>query len=223
MACASSRKSIHLVDGTSQLFRAYFALPALTSPEGIPTNAVFGFTTMLRKLIKEETPHGLAVAFDLPGKVFRNETYPDYKANRPPTPEDLNVQVPFAKQVCAILGGTVLEEPGFEADDLIATYARIAREAGYEVVVVASDKDLLQLVGDGVTVLNPSKNVYLDAAGVVATFGVPPERVRDAQGLMGDSVDNIPGVPGVGRKSAIAIVSTYGDLESILERAGRGW
>ena len=221
MTPPSEHKTLYLVDGTSQLFRAYFAIHGLTNDAGLPTNAVFGFTTMLRKLLQEEPVGSLAVAFDVAGKVFRHEAFPDYKANRPKAPEELRQQIPYAKQVCEVLGATVLERTGFEADDLIATYARIARERGVEVVVVASDKDLLQLVGDGVRVLNPSKNVVLDPDGVRESFGVPPERVLDAQGLMGDSVDNIPGVPGVGEKTAIEIVSRYGDLESVIDRAAR--
>ena len=187
----------------------------------MPTNAVYGFTTMLRKLLKEEKPRWLAVAFDLSGPTFRHDRYEGYKAHREPPPDDLNVQVPVAKDVCRALRIPLLELPGYEADDLIATYTRLGREAGFSVVVVASDKDLLQLVGDGVTVLHPVRNVRLDPAGVTEAFGVPPERVRDVLGLMGDSVDNIPGVPGVGEKTALAMVRTYGDLDAVVARAER--
>jgi DNA polymerase-1 len=215
------RTTLYLVDGTSQLFRAYFAIRGLTNPDGLPTNAVFGFTSMLRKLIRDEQPDYLGVAFDLPGPVFRNETYAEYKAHRPPTPEDLNVQFPYAKEVCAALGVQTMELEGFEADDLIGTLARLGREQGFDVVVVASDKDLLQLVDDEIKVFNPSKELWLDADGVTQHFGVPPSRVRDVLGLMGDSVDNIPGVPGVGEKTALAAVSTYGDVDEIIARAER--
>ena len=150
------RDTLYLIDGTAQLFRAYFAIRGLTNDEGMPTNAVFGFTSMLRKLLKDEDPPRVAAAFDLGGDVFRHEAYADYKANRPPVPEDLDVQFPLAKQVCEALGVTVVEKQGYEADDLIATFTRLARASGIDVVVVASDKDLLQLVDDGVTVLNPS-------------------------------------------------------------------
>jgi DNA polymerase I len=221
MADEAREKVLYLVDGTSQLFRAFFAIRGLSNAEGMPTNAVYGFTTMLRKLVNDEKPRHLAVAFDLPGPTFRHERYADYKAHRPPAPEDLNVQVPYAKKICEALRIPVLELAGFEADDLIATYARLGCEAGFEVVVVASDKDLLQLVDDRVTVLNPSKNVRLDAAGVEGSFGVPPGRVRDVLGLMGDSVDNIPGVPGVGEKTAIAMVATYGGVDEVIARAER--
>jgi DNA polymerase-1 len=214
-------KTLYLIDGTSQAFRAFFAIRGLTNAEGFPTNAVFGFTTMLRKLLSDEKPEHLAVAFDLEGPTFRHERYADYKAHRPPFPEDLAAQLPIVKQVCRGFRIPLLELPGYEADDMIATYARRGRDAGYDVVVVASDKDLLQLVGPGITVLNPSKNLRLDPEGVLVHFGAVPERVRDVLGLMGDAVDNIPGVPGVGEKTALALVATYGDIDAIVRRAER--
>ncbi len=174
MASSGERKTLYLIDGTPQLFRAYFAIRGLTNDEGLPTNAVYGFTTMLRKLLKDEQPSHIAVAFDLGREVFRHETYAEYKAHRPPVPEDLGVQVPYAKEACQVLGVPVLEKKGYEADDLIATFTRIGLEAGFDVVVVASDKDLLQLVGDRVVVLNPSKNLRLDADGVTESFGASP-------------------------------------------------
>lgn len=213
--------NLYLIDGTSQLFRAFFAIRGLTNAEGIPTNGVYGFTTMLRKLLNDEKPEYIGVAFDLEGPTFRHTRFAEYKAHRPAFPEDLVVQLPLVKQVCEGFRIPLLELPGYEADDLIATHTRLAREAGYEVVVVASDKDLLQLVGPGVTVLNPSKELKLDAAGVAEHFGAVPSRVRDVLGLMGDSVDNIPGVPGVGEKTALFLVNTYGDLEAILAHSER--
>jgi DNA polymerase-1 len=221
MTSAAEGQTLYLIDGTAQVFRAYFAIRGLSNEEGLPTNAVFGFTTMMRKLLRDERPSHVAAAFDLSGDVFRHETYAEYKANRPPAPEDLNVQMPYAKEACEALGVKVLEQEGYEADDLIATYTRMALEAGVSVVVVSSDKDLLQLVGEDVIVLNPSKDLRLDAAGVAESFGVPPQRVRDVLGLMGDSVDNIPGVPGVGEKTAISVISIYGDLERVIDRAAR--
>jgi DNA polymerase-1 len=211
---------LYLIDGTSQLFRAFFAIRGLTNAEGTPTNGVYGFTMMLRKLLNDEKPEYIGVAFDLEGPTFRHAQFADYKAHRPAFPEDLVAQLPLVKQVCEGFRIPLLELPGYEADDLIATHTRLAREAGYEVVVVASDKDLLQLVGPGVTVLNPSKDLKLDAAGVAEHFGAVPSRVRDVLGLMGDSVDNIPGVPGVGEKTALFLVNTYGDLEAIVAHAG---
>ncbi len=221
MTTEAGPKTLYLVDGTAQLFRAYFALPPLTNPDGLPTHAVYGFTTMLRKLMNDEKPTHLAVAFDLPGETFRHDRYSEYKANRPPTPEDLNVQAPYAKEVCRAFRIPVLELGGYEADDLIATYARLAREQDFDVMVVASDKDLLQLVGDRVKVLNPVKDVVIDAEGTCESFGVAPELVADVLGLMGDSVDNIPGVPGVGQKTALAMVRQYGALDAVIARAAR--
>ena len=212
---------VYLIDGTSQLFRAFFAVRGLANADGLPTGAVFGFTSMLRKLINDEHPEYIGVAWDLEGPTFREKSYADYKANRPPMPEDLSPQFDYAKQVCEGFRIPSLELEGYEADDLIATYARLAVEQGFEVVVVASDKDLLQLVGDRVTVLNPSKDIRLDAAGVADSFGAPPERVRDVLGLMGDAVDNIPGVPGVGEKTALSLVQTYGGIDDIVARATR--
>ena len=214
-------KTLYLLDGTGQLYRAFFAVRGLTTKQGFPTNALFGFTSMLRKLIADERPTHLGVTFDLPGKTFRHERYPAYKANRPPTPEDMKQQAPYARKICTALGVPVVELEGYEADDLIATLSRRAREAGYEVVIVSSDKDLLQIVGDGITSLNPSKDLRLDPAGVAEQFGVPPPNVLDVLALMGDSVDNIPGVPGVGEKTALSIVKAYGDLEGVLARATR--
>lgn len=221
MTAETSERTLYLVDGTSQLFRAFYAIRGLSNDKGMPTNAVYGFVSMLRKLLKEEAPRFLAVAFDLPGPTFRHDRFAEYKANRPPTPEDLDVQVPYAKRACEAFRIPVLELPGYEADDLIATYARLAAGAGFRVVVVASDKDLLQLVDDRTAVLNPSKNLRLDSAGVAEHFGVPPDRVRDVLGLMGDAVDNIPGVPGVGEKTAISLVAAYGGLDAVISRAGR--
>jgi DNA polymerase-1 len=213
--------TVYLIDGTSQLFRAFFAIRGLSNADGLPTNAVYGFTSMLRKLLNEERPSFVGVAWDLEGPTFRHDRFVDYKSNRPPLPADLVPQFAYAKEICAGFRIPSLELEGYEADDLIATYARLAREAGFEVVIVASDKDLLQLVGDGVMVLNPSKDLRLDRAGVAAQFGAPPERVRDVLGLMGDAVDNIPGVPGVGEKTALALVATHGDVDAIIERARR--
>ena len=221
MAASDPSRTIYLVDGTSQLYRAYFAIRGLTNRLGMPTNAVYGFATMLRKLLSEEGPSYVGVAFDVGRKVFRHKQLQEYKANRPPTPDDLKVQVPYAKRVCEAFGVRRLELEDYEADDVIATFARRARERDLDVVVVASDKDLYQLVGDGIEVLNPSKDLRLDPAGVAESFGVPPERVRDVLSLMGDAVDNVPGVPGVGQKTALAIVTTYGDLDSIIARAER--
>jgi DNA polymerase-1 len=195
-------KTLYLIDGTSQLFRAFFAIRGLTNAQGVPTNAVFGFTTMLRKLLSEEKPEYVGVAFDLEGPTFRHERFKDYKAHRPPVPEDLLSQLPLVKQVCEGFRIPLLELPGYEADDLIATYTRLAREAGYEVVVVASDKDLLQLVGPGSPCSTPRRTsglIRLGSNSISARYRARARRAR----AHGDAVDNIPGVPGVGEKTAL--------------------
>ncbi len=211
---------LYLVDGTYTVFRSYFAIQRLSAPDGTPTNGVYGFLATLRKLVRERKPHYFGVAFDLEGKTHRDEVYADYKAQRPPAPEDLVPQFALAMEACEALRWPVLSAEGFEADDVLATLSRLGREQGLEIVIVTSDKDLYQLVEPGVTVLNPSKDDrMLDPAGVFEVFGVPPQRVRDVLALMGDAVDNVPGVPGIGEKTAKALVMRYGAVESLLSRA----
>lgn len=209
-------RAIYLVDGSNNLYRAFFAIRGLSNSKGLPTNAIFGFTSMLRKLLREHQPRYLAVAFDLAGPTFRHEAYADYKANRPETPQDLIVQIPFVKQVCGILGVRVIESEGYEADDLIATLTDRGRKDGRPIVIVATDKDLLQLVGDGVLVYNPVHDELLDDDGVERVFGVKPSQVRDVLSLCGDASDNIPGVPGIGEKGAKDLIRQFGDLEGVL-------
>ena len=212
--------TVYLVDGTYTVFRAYYALTRLTSPDGTPTNAVFGFVNQLRKIVRERTPEHFGVAFDLEGPTLREEAYAEYKANRPAPPEDLAPQFALAMEAARLLGWPVLAAPGFEADDVLGTLARKAREAGLEVVIVTSDKDLYQLVREGVRVLNLAKDErMLDEEGVREIFGAPPERVVDVLALMGDAVDNVPGVPGVGEKTAKALVGRYGRVSTVLSRA----
>jgi DNA polymerase-1 len=214
------KSAVYLVDGTSTLYRAFFAIRAgLTNKDGMPTNALYGFTNMLRKLIKEKQPEYLAVAFDRPEKTFRHEQYEPYKAQRPDTPPDLVAQAPWALKICGVLGLPSLEKAGYEADDILATLAVRCREAGLDVVVVASDKDLLQLVGDGIVVMNPHKELLLDAAKVEEVFGVRPEQVADVLALWGDASDNVPGVTGIGEKGAKQIIRDFGDLESAIAGA----
>src|SRR5437899_2374005 len=212
-------RTLYLVDGTSNLFRAFYAIRGLSTRQGLPTNAVYGFTSMLRKLIRERSPGYLGVAFDLSEPTFRHKAYADYKAQRPETPEALVVQIPYAKRVCEVLNVPVLEMAGYEADDLIGTLAHRARQAGFGVVIVASDKDLLQLVGEGILVYNPVKDELLDGAGVERVFGVRPDQVRDVLALCGDASDNIPGVEGIGEKGARDLVRRFGDLEAVLKAA----
>ncbi len=215
---------LHLVDGSAYIFRAYHALPPLTrKSDGLPIGAVAGFCNMLFKQIEDnrgdDAPTHVAVIFDYSGKSFRNEIYPDYKANRPPAPEDLVPQFPLTRDATRAFNIASIEKEGFEADDIIATYARQAREAGGRVTIISSDKDLMQLVGGGVEMLEPIKGQRIDREGVEAKFGVGPERVVDVQALAGDSTDNVPGAPGIGIKTAALLINEYGDLDTLLERA----
>ena len=213
-------KHLTLIDGSGYIFRAYHALPPMNRADGTPVNAVYGFTTMIMKLIEDEEPDHIAVIFDKGRKTFRNDIYPDYKANRPPPPDDLIPQFAIIRDATRALGLASVDMEGFEADDLIATYARLAREAGVEVTIVSSDKDLMQLVGPGVAMRDPMSNRLIGPAEVEDKFGVGPDRVIDVQALAGDSTDNVPGVPGIGVKTAALLIREYGDLDTLLERAG---
>ena len=214
---------LHLVDGSAFIFRAYHALPPLSRSDGLPVGAVAGFCNMLYPYITEQSgsdaPTHAAVIFDHSGKTFRNKIYPEYKANRPPPPEDLVPQFPLTREATRAFGLPSIEQEGFEADDLIATYACKARDAGGRVTILSSDKDLMQLVGDGVEMLDPMKNRRIDREGVIEKFGVGPDLVVDVQALAGDSVDNVPGAPGIGVKTAALLINEFGDLDALLERA----
>jgi len=217
---------LYLIDGSGYLFRAYHALPPLSrKSDGLPTGAVSGYCNMLWKLLEDmkdgDRPTHLAVIFDAGKKTFRNDIYPEYKANRPDPPEDLIPQFPLVRDATRAFGVACVEEPGFEADDLIATYARLAREAGARTTIVSSDKDLMQLVEDGkVQLFDTMKNKHIGSAEVIERFGVPPSKVVEVQALAGDSADNVPGVPGIGVKTAAELINAYGDLETLLKRAG---
>jgi len=215
---------VFLVDGSSYIFRAYHALPPLNrKSDGLQLNAVYGFCNMLWKLLRdmkpEERPSHLAVVFDKSEKTFRNELYPEYKAHRPEAPEDLIPQFGLIREAVRAFDLPCLEQIGYEADDLIATYAREAREKGATVTIVASDKDLMQLVGNGVEMLDTMKDKRIGVTEVIERFGVPPEKVIEVQALIGDSTDNVPGVPGIGVKTAAQLIGEYGDLETLLSRA----
>jgi DNA polymerase-1 len=220
----AARRAVYLVDGSAQFHRAYFAIRGLSTSRGLPTNATYGFTTMLRKLLVDEQPAWLGVAFDVAGPTFRHVQFPEYKAHRPRMEDDLAVQIPYVRRVCEVFRLPVFEVPGWEADDVLATLARQAVEAGLDVVVVSADKDLLQLVDAHVSVLNPGRDgagaTLYDRAQVEAKFGAPPERVIDVLALLGDAVDNVPGVPGIGEKGARELVARYGPVEAILAHAG---
>ncbi len=215
---------LHLIDGSAFIFRAYHALPPLTrKSDGLPIGAVSGFCNMLFKQVEDTTgpdaPTHVAVVFDHSGKTFRNDLYDKYKANRPPAPEDLRPQFPLTRDATRAFNIACVEVENFEADDIIATLAHQARNAGGRVTIISSDKDLMQLVGGGVTMLDVMKNKRIDVEGVQEKFGVGPERVVDVQALAGDSVDNVPGAPGIGIKTAALLINEYGDLQTLLERA----
>jgi DNA polymerase I len=226
-AAAQLRKGDHvfLVDGSGYIFRAYHALPPINrKSDGLQLNAVFGFCNMLWKLLRdmkaEDKPTHLAVVFDLSERTFRTEMYPDYKAHRPDPPDDLKPQFPLVRQAVHAFDLPCLEQQGFEADDLIATYVREACEAGATATIVSSDKDLMQLVNDCVVMFDTMKDKKIGIAEVMEKFGVPPDKVIEVQALIGDSTDNVPGVPGIGVKTAAQLIGEYGDLETLLKRAG---
>jgi DNA polymerase I len=226
-AAAPVKKGDHvfLVDGSSYIFRAYHALPPINrKSDGLQINAVFGFCNMLWKLLRdmspEERPTHLAVIFDKSEKTFRTEMYPDYKAHRPDPPDDLRPQFKFIREAVQAFDLPCLEQDGFEADDLIATYVREACAAGATATIVSSDKDLMQLVTDCVVMFDTMKDKKIGRAEVMEKFGVPPEKVIEVQALIGDSTDNVPGVPGIGVKTAAQLIGEYGDLETLLARTG---
>jgi DNA polymerase-1 len=216
---------LHLIDGSAYIFRAYHALPPLTrKSDGLPVGAVAGFCNILFRYLEGnkngDAPTHVAVIFDHSSKTFRNDIYPQYKANRPDLPEDLRPQFPLTREATRAFNIACIETEGFEADDIIATLSCRARDAGGQVTIISSDKDLMQLVGDGVAMLDPMKNKLIGPDEVFEKFGVAPDRVVDVQSLAGDSVDNVPGAPGIGIKTAALLIQEYGDLESLLDRAG---
>jgi DNA polymerase-1 len=217
---AKTADALYLVDGSGFIFRAFHAIPPLTRSDGTPVNAVMGFTNMLMKLLADHHAEAVAVIFDSKRLTFRNDFYPAYKAQRPEPPEELKPQFGIIREAVEAFCVPCIELEGFEADDLIATYARLAREQGRPVTIVSSDKDLMQLVSDGVGMLDPIKNKPIGVEEVFEKFGVAPEKVVDVQALAGDTVDNVPGVPGIGVKTAAQLIGEYGDLETLLERAG---
>ena len=218
---------LFLVDGSGYIFRAYHALPPLTrKSDGLPVGAVAGFCNMLWKLLSDArdtsvgvTPTHFAVIFDYSSKTFRNTLYSDYKANRTTPPEDLVPQFGLIRQATRAFNLPCIEKEGYEADDLIATYARLADAAGADVTIISSDKDLMQLVNDRVSMYDSMKDRQIGIPEVVEKWGVPPEKMIDLQALTGDSTDNVPGVPGIGPKTAAQLLAEYGDLDTLLDRA----
>src|SRR3990170_2927363 len=213
---------VFLIDGSSQMYRAYHAMrgSGLTGPGGASTHAVYIFVTMLRKLLQDHQPQYIAASFDLPGPTFRDDMVADYKANRAPMPPDLAEQIPWVHEACEAMGVPILTYERFEADDVIGTLAAKAVAQGFEVAIVTGDKDFFQLVHAAVKVYNPRDDgTWFDAEGVKEKFGVAPEQVVDLLALMGDAIDNIKGVPGIGEKGARDLISTYGTLENLLAHA----
>lgn len=220
-ATKPGEKHLILVDGSGYIFRAFHALPPMTNPQGVPVNAVFGFTQMISQFLLKHAASHIAVVFDPARVSFRNEFYPDYKAHRPEPPEELIPQFALIREATHALGIACIEQEGFEADDMIAAYAKAFVAEGGRVTVVSSDKDLMQLVRDEVQLLDPIKQKPIRAAEVMERFGVPPAKVIEVQALAGDPTDNVPGVPGIGVKTAAQLITEYGDLETLLANAGK--
>lgn len=219
-SCADNAPPFILVDGSSYLYRAFHAMPPLTNSKGEPTGAVCGVINMLKNLIKQYQPNHIAVVFDAKGKTFRDELFEQYKAHRPPMPDELRSQIePLHRMVCA-MGIPCLVIDGVEADDVIGTLARQATQAQMKTLISTGDKDMAQLVNDHVTLINTMNNSTLDRNGVIEKFGIPPEQVIDYLALIGDTADNIPGIPGVGPKTAVKWFNEFGSLDSMIERAG---
>ncbi|MEE4354035.1 MAG: DNA polymerase I [Desulfatiglans sp.] len=217
---AYEKKTVYLVDGSSYIHRAYHAIRNLTNSKGLPTNAVFGFTKMLLKLISDNHPEYLAVVFDARGPTFRHEIYQDYKANRPSMPEDMAIQIPIIKSIVNHLNIAAMEMQGFEADDLIGTLARISEEKGFGVVIVTGDKDFRQVVTPDISLLDTMKGAVTDYNLLKEIYGFEPEKFVDVMGLAGDAGDNIPGVPGVGEKTAVKLINEFGSFENVYEHVG---
>src|SRR6267143_6611928 len=225
MAKAAAAKTLFLVDAMNTIFRAFFApMSRLNSPQGMPTKVPYLFSNMLRKLTKEHAPDYLGVVFDTREPTFRDKLFDKYKAQRPPMPEDLSVQLPYVRRMCEAMRLPILEFDGFEADDVMGALARQGEKAGLEVRLVTGDKDMMQLVGGRVRVLRPGAgpnktDLVVDEAKVEELMGVPPEKVADVMALMGDSIDNIPGAKGIGEKGARELIKRFGSAESALKHA----
>src|SRR4030042_4561465 len=208
---------IALVDGSNYLYRAFYAIPALTNSKGFPTNAIYGFTNMLLKLLRELKPDYIVIAFDVKGPTTRHEEFTDYKATRKPMPDDLRPQIPFIKDIIRGFSISVLEKQGTEADDIIGVLAHQASKNGWRTAIVSGDKDLMQLVDENVTMIDTMKDKTYDVAALKERFGVTPDKVVEILGLMGDTSDNIPGVPGIGPKTAQRLIEEYGSVEAVLQ------
>ncbi|MBW2583220.1 MAG: DNA polymerase I [Deltaproteobacteria bacterium] len=213
-----NEKTIYLIDGTAYIHRAYHAIRDLTNSKGLPTNAVFGFTRMLIKLMEDRSPQYIGMFFDAKGPTFRHDMYKEYKANRPPMPEDMAMQIPYIKEITAAFNLPIIELQGYEADDLIGTLARAAEKEGYEVIMVTGDKDFMQLVTDKAAIWDPMKENTIDLKTIREKFGIEPHQMIDVQGLSGDTADNVPGVPGIGQKTALDLIKTYHSMQQLYEK-----
>lgn len=214
---SSTQRNVYLLDGSGFIFRAFHALPPLSRPDGTPVGAVLGFCNMLLKLLQDHRPEHLAVVFDAGRETFRNDLYPDYKAHRPPPPPELIPQFALIRQACEAFHLPLVEQVGYEADDLLATYARQAVDKGHQVTIVSSDKDLMQLISPSIRLYDPLKNRSIEAPQVLEKFGVNPDKVIDVQALIGDTSDNVPGVPGIGVKTAATLIQQFGSLETLYQ------
>jgi DNA polymerase I len=212
---APKRPKLFIVDGSNNIYRAYYAIRNLTNSSGLATNAVYGFTQMLRKMLKDHDPHSVAVAFDEGPSTVRTEQFEDYKKDRKPMPDDLSVQIPLLYEVLDGFGITIIRASEWEADDFMGSLACHARDRGYDVVLATSDKDFFQLVGEGISFYHTGREVMYDAKGVEEVFGLPPDKVVDVMAIWGDSIDNIPGVPGIGEKGAKTLIQQYGSLDGV--------
>ena len=206
---------LYLVDGSSYMYRAYHAIRNLSNSKGFPTNAVFGFSKMLLKLITEKKPRYLALVFDTKGPTFRHSLYSEYKATRPPMPEELAIQIPYIHTIVKHLNLALIEKEGFEADDIIGTLARLAEEDGFNVVVVTGDKDFRQIISPSTTLWDTMKDKRANDETLKEELGVSPEKMVEIAGLSGDSSDNIPGVSGIGEKTAAQLIREFGDIEGV--------
>lgn len=217
------KKTLLLIDGSNFIFRAYHAVPPLTTSDGRPTNAIRGFLSMLRVLMKDVPTEYVACVVDPKGKTFRSDIYPEYKANRPPMPEELAVQIPVIFEGVKKEGIPFLQVPGIEADDTIGTLAKRATAEGFTVVIATGDKDYAQLVNEDVILINTmgKDNTWMNTEGVIQKFGVPPDRIIDYLALMGDKIDNVPGVPKCGEKTAVKWINEYGSMDGVIENADK--
>lgn len=213
--------NLYLVDGSSYVYRAYHAIKVLSTSKGLPTNAVYGFTTMVLKLIREKKPDKICIVFDSPVPTERHRLYEEYKAQRPEAPNELVLQIPYIKEVVAALQVPSIEMPGYEADDIICTLAQRAAQQGFTVFIVTGDKDLLQVVNDMIRVYDPMKDIIIDEQQVRERFGLQPDRIPEVMALAGDAVDNIPGVKGIGEKTAKALLEQFESLDDLLAHPER--